>query len=176
MVHTKVRNLTTELVGLNSVYLPRKTSDSTHSILFIKDELEKALVSFSAYYGKRLIRGFRNRPLTIFPYNESSRSYEVSVDSVRFYLPKMKNYELSIKVNGDRYRTIPEQNRYRFMYVRRKDESITVDLIQTPRRGATITYKNLPLASLPFDAVTGYYVIDKNYVKELELKKAVTRQ
>jgi hypothetical protein len=176
LVHTKVRNLTTELVGLNSVYLPRKSSDSTHRILFIKEEPEKALMSFSVYHGRRYLRSFRNRPLTLLPYNEALKSYEVKLDSVRFYLPRQKNHELYLRVNGDRYRVGPEGNRYRFVYMKRNDETLTVDLHLQGKKDRMWVYKNIPLASLPYDADKGEYVVDKAFQKELELRKAVTRK
>lgn len=176
LVNTRIKSLTTELVGLNSVYLPRKTSDSTHSILFVKDELNKARVSFSAYHGKRYVKLFRNKPITSFPYDEAAKGYVVAIDSVRFYLPKLKDYDMVIKVNGDRYRTFLEKDRCQFVYVKRKDESITVDLQVPGKKGKMMEYKNQPLAGIPFDTVQGSYVIDKAYLKELELKKAVTKR
>ena len=176
LVNTRIKGLTTELLGLNSVYLPKKTSDSTHSILFVKDELNKALVSFSAYYGKRYIKRFTNKPITIFPYNEETKSYTVSLDSVRFYLPKLKEYDIAIKVTGDRYRTFLEKDRCQFVYVKLQEETITVDLWIPGKKGRLLEFKNQPLASIPFDAAKGHYVIDKAYLKNLELKKAVTRR
>jgi len=176
LVNTRIKSLTTELLGLNSVYLPRKTSDSTHSILFVKDEMNKALVSFSAYYGKRYLKRFTNKPPTIFPYDSDKRSYVVSVDSVRFYLPGLRGYDMVMKVNGDRYRTFLEKDRCQFVYVKRKDESIAVDLWVRGKKGKLVEYKNQPLAAIPFDGMKGEYVIDRGYLKELELKKAVTRR
>lgn len=176
LVKTKVKGLTTELQGLNSVYLPKQIDASTHSILFVKNELNKALVSFSAYYGKRYVRYFRNRPLTAFPFDEASKSFVVSVDSVRFYLPKLKDYDLVMKVNGDRYRTFLEKDRCRFVYVKRKDESITVDLWLPGKKGKVLAYKNQPLAEIPFDKAKGAYVIDKTYLKELEARDALTKR
>lgn len=176
LVNTKLRGLNTELIGLNSVYVPRQTTDSTHSIVFLKDKLNEALVSFSAYYGKRYVKRFSNKPLTIFPYNEAANRYQVSVDSVSFYLPGLKNYDLVIKVNGDRYRTLLEKDRCRFVYVKRSNESVTVDLWITGKRGKIMEYKAQPLASLPFDKATGRYVIDKAYLKELDLKQGLTKR
>ena len=176
LVNTRIKTLTTELVGLNSVYLPNKTSDSTHSILFLKDKLNEALVSFSAYYGKRYIKRFTNKPVSIFPYHAETKTYVVSLDSVKFYLPKLTDYDLAIKVNGDRYRTFLEKDNCRFVYVKRQDETITVDLWIPGKKGQILEYKAQPLASIPFDAAKCQYVIDRNYLKELELKKAVTKR
>lgn len=176
LVNAKIKGLTTELVGLNSVYVPRQISASTHRIVFLKDKPAEALVSFSAYYGKRWIKRYSNKPLTAFPYDSTAKSYVLSVDSVNFYLPGFKDYFITLRVNGDRYNTFYEKDHCQIVYLKRKDEAITIDLWVPGKKGKIMEYKAQPLASIPFDKATGRYVIDKAYLKELELKKALTKR
>lgn len=174
LVNTKIKNLTTELIGLNSVYMPRQNADAEHSIVFLKDKINEALISFSLYNGKKRIKGFRNRQLKEFPYNETAGSYILSTDTVKFYFPKTKEADIVLKVNGDKYRAFLDKNKCELIYLNRKKEDITVDISVWGKKGRTTQYKNQSLASIPYDAAKGHYVVDKQFLKTLELKNSLS--
>jgi hypothetical protein len=172
MVKTNVKGLNSELVGMNSVYLPRTSSDSGFSILYGKDQFGNANVSFKLYNGKRIVRYFNNQPVASLPYDSLNKSYVLSTDTVKIQSKGLKDFTMLLKVNRDRYRAIPEKNKYQFIYLNRQDEKITVDIYARGKRKAVLEYKNVPVASIPIDPVTGYAVVNKNFLKALEAKKA----
>jgi hypothetical protein len=168
-----VRNLTVELRGLNSVYLPSKIDDSTYKFIFLKNKLNQAPVSFALYNGKRRIRSFREQSLAAFPYDESSGKYVLSAGRLKLYFRGLKVTSVVLKVNNEKYKVEPENNNYEFVYLNRKKEVILVDFSVMEKR-KEIFYRDQPLESLPFDETTGSRVIDKNFLKELRLKQSVT--
>jgi hypothetical protein len=172
-VNAEIKNLSAELKGLNSVYLPRKIDSSTYKILFLKDELKGAAITFALYKGKRRIRGFRDQPLTAFPYDETTNRYVLSTGTVQLYFPKLKVDNVVLKVNGDKYRVYPENNRCEVVYLNRKAEKILVDFSIMDRKGNYTLYKDQPLESIPMDESNGYRIIDKEYIKVLKEKGAV---
>ena len=172
-VNGTIRNLSAELKGLNSVYLPRKINDSTHSILYLKDKSDGAALSFGLYMGKRRIRSFKDQPITSFPYDETNRQYLLSTGSQKFYFPRLNVWDVVLKVNGDRYRVAEEKNKFAFIYLNRKTETILVDFSIMESKNRITQYKNQPLESFPIDAKTGYRVIDRKFLKALKEKDAV---
>jgi hypothetical protein len=172
MVKANVKSLNSELIGMNSVYVPRTSSDSGYSILYGKDQFRYANVSFKLYNGKRIVRHFSNQPVTSFPYDSLQKSFVLSTDTVKIQSKGLKDFTMLLKVNRDRYRAIPEKNKYEFIYLNRSDEKLTADIYARGRRKQTLEYKNVPVASIPVDPVTGYAVIDKGFLRSLDLKKA----
>jgi hypothetical protein len=172
-VNGTIKNLSAELKGLNSVYLPRKLNDSTHSILYLKDKSDGAALSFGLYMGKRRIRSFKDQPITSFPYDETSRQYLLITGNQKFYFPRLKVWDVVLKVNGDRYRVAEEKNRFSFIYLNRKTETILVDFSIMESKNRITQYKNLPLDSFPYDEKTGYRVIDRKFLKTLKEKTAI---
>ena len=166
-VNAGIKNLTAELIGLNSVYMPRKSNDSTHNILYLKENSNGALVSFSLYNGKRRIRTFRDQKLSSFPYDESEKTYLLTTDTIRFQFPGMKFGDVAIKVNGDKYRTFIDKSKCEIIYLNRETEKIMVDLSVFISKKKYVFFKNQPLTSLPFDEKTGSYVVDKEFLKLL---------
>jgi len=173
-VNANIRNLTAELKGLNSVYMPRKINDSTHSVLFLKDKINEAALSFGLYNGKRRIRSFRDLSLTDFPYDEMNKRFVVSAAKLTLYFPKVKVYEVVLKVNGERYRISPEKNKYEFLYLSRKKQTILVDF-SIMEKGKTVQYSNQPVESIPYDETKSFHVIDKKFIKELKQATSVAR-
>ncbi|MBL7749599.1 MAG: OmpA family protein [Chitinophagaceae bacterium] len=172
-VNAGIKNLSAELRGLNSVYLPRMVDDSLVNIVHLKNEMDEALISFSLYNGKRRVRTFRNESLKAFPYDAATNRYLLSTSTSKFYFPGVKIYDVVLKVNKDKYRVYADKNRYEFMYLNRSEENIVVDFAVLGPKGKLTQYKNQPLASLPFDAGTGYYIIDKKFLKALKLNSAI---
>ena len=166
-VNAGIKNLTAELIGLNSVYMPRKSNDSTHNILYLKENSNGALVSFSLYNGKRRIRTFRDQKLSSFPYDESEKTYLLTTDTIRFQFPGMKFGDVAMKVNGDKYRTFIDKSKCEIIYLNRETEKIMVDLSVFISKKKYVFFKNQPLTSLPFDEKTGSYVVDKEFLKLL---------
>lgn len=173
-VNADIKNLSAELKGLNSVYLPRKINDTTHSLIFLKEKLADAAISFGLYNGKRRIRSFMDQPLTNFPYDETSKRYVLSTGTHKFYFPRLKVYDVVLKVNGDKYRAYPEKDKCEFLYLNRKTESVLVDFSIIGSRGRVTEYKNQPIESLPYDALNGYRVIDKEFIKVLKQKAKIS--
>ncbi|HET6769616.1 MAG TPA: OmpA family protein [Chitinophagaceae bacterium] len=167
-VNSTIKNLSAELRGLNSVYLPRKINDSTHSILFIKDQLKNAVITFSLYNGRRWMKTFRDQQLAAFPYDETTKQYILSTAKLKFYFPKVKVYDVVLKVNNDRYKIAPEKKKYDFVYLNRQTETILIDFSTIDSRGRIIQYKDQPIGSLPYDEATGYRVINKKFIKTLK--------
>jgi hypothetical protein len=172
--NTKVRSLITELAGLNSVYVPRKINDSTFSILYIKDELKNAFVSFSLYNGKKWIKTFRNQPLRDLVFDEQSKQYIIQTDTVKVYFPKLKVYNVVLKVNDDKYKVAGEKKKFDFVYLNRPTEKVTIDFTITESKGMSYKFTDQPLESLPLDPITGYRVINKKYFKQLKLSRDIT--
>ncbi|MGQ0737731.1 MAG: OmpA family protein [Bacteroidota bacterium] len=168
-----IKNLTTELQGLNSVYMPGKLNDSTHSVVYLKNQLNGAPVSFALYKDKKRIKGYKDKRITDFPYDEASSSYWLSSGSKQFYFPRLDVWDVVLTVNGDRYRVPEEKNRFNFTYLQYKTDSILVDFTITGSKRRETVYRNLPLSSLPYDEAKGYYVIDKMFLKELNQKTSV---
>ncbi|HEY6504532.1 MAG TPA: OmpA family protein [Chitinophagaceae bacterium] len=171
-----IKNLTAELKGLNSVYMPRKVNDSTHSLLFLKDKLNGLAISFALYNGRRRIKGFGNQLLSAFPYDSAAHRYILSTGTQKIYFPRLKVYNVVLKVNKDKYRIAPERNKYEFVYLNRKTETILVDFSIEGPRGRVTEYANLPLESLLYDKEKEYYVIDKKFLKELKEKTAIAKR
>jgi len=172
-VNSSIKNLSAELRGLNSVYLPRKINDSTHSILYIKDQLKNAVITFSLYNGKRWMKTFRDQQLSSFQYDEILKQYVLSTAKLKFYFPKVKIYDVVLKVNNDRYKIAPEKKKYEFLYLNRKTETILIDFSTIDAKGRIKQYKDQPIESLPYDETTGYRVIDKKFIKTLKQSGSV---
>jgi hypothetical protein len=173
-VNTRLKNFTAELKGLNSVYFPRKINDSTYSLVFLRNKLDNAPISFSLYSGKKRIRGFKDHLVSGLPYDSMKKGYELSIDTVRLYFPKVNIGDVSIKVNKVKYRVVPEKNRYEFLYLKGREEEILVDFSIIGPKGRVTTYKNQPLESFPYDDEKGYRVIDKDHIKFLNRSQTVT--
>ncbi len=169
-VNANIRNLSVELYGLNSVYLPRKIDNNTHSLLFEKNKLYNAPVSFTLYDGKRRVKVFRNRSVERLPYDSINNQYIISTASHKFYFPRSKVFDVVLKVNGDNYRVYPENRKCEIVYLNQKKEKILVDFSIVDGRGRYIVYHDQPLELLPFDKNSGYYVIDKELIKTLKHK------
>src|SRR5688572_1475686 len=172
-VNSTIKNLSAELRGLNSVYLPRKINDSTHSILYIKDELKNAVITFSLYNGKRWMKTFRDQQLSALPYDERSHGYILTTSKLKFHFPKLRIYDVVLKVNNDRYKTAPAKKKYEFVYLNRNTETILIDFSTIDARGRIKQYKDQPVESLPYDEATGYRVIDKRFIKVLKQTNSV---
>jgi hypothetical protein len=170
--NASVRNFTTELIGLNSVYLPRATEEGKYKLLMLKNDPLKTKLSFSLYNGRRLIKRFYNQPLLSFPYSFETKTFEVSTDTLRFKVSGVKDFFMVLKVNRDRYRTLPIDNQFDFIYLNRELEVITVDIFATGKRKKQLEFKNVPLESIPYDSATGLHRIDKNFIQWLEISKA----
>ena len=175
-VNANIKNLSAELIGLNSVYLPRKVDDSIHSILFLKNKLDQAAISFSLYNGKRRVKTFRDEQLTMFPYDEATNQFMLSTGNYKFYFPKVKVYDVVLKVNKDKYRVYPEKGKCEVVYLNRKVENILVDFSVLESRGRIVQYKDHPVSSLPYDKSNGYRVINKDFIKALKQKGLVTEK
>ena len=174
-VNAEIKNLSAELKGMNSVYLPRKIDNSTYKILFLKDELKGAAISFALYKGRRRIRSFRNEPLTAFPYDETNNRYVLSTGTVQLHFPKLKVDNVVLKVNTDKYKIAPENNKYDFIYLNRNTENILVDFTIYDSKGRVTQYKNQPIEYFPLDESTGYRVIDKKFLKALKQTGVLAR-
>ena len=169
-----IKYITVELKGLNSVYLPNKTNDSTYSILFLKDKLNEAAVDFVLYAGKRRIRGFMKQSLETLPYDEANKQFIMSTDTVRFYFTNVEPYEVLLKVNGDKYRVMPDKNKYEFIYLKRRSENILVDFSVMNKKNVT-QFKNQPIGSMQYDEVQKAYVIDKKFLKAVKQKEVTAK-
>jgi hypothetical protein len=175
-VNADIKNLSAELIGLNSVYLPRKISDTSSSLLFVKNQLKDALISFSFYKGKKRIRSFRDQPVTSFPFDETNKQYLLRSDSIKLYFPDINVYVVTMKVNSDKYWTYPEKNRCELKYLKRKTEKILVDFMVVGPKGRVTMYKNQPIESIPYDVSSGCHIIDKDFLKLLKEKGSVAGQ
>ena len=60
-----------------------------------------------------------------------------------------------------------------FTYLNRKAEKIFVDLIVIGRKNKVEIFRNQPLESIPFNAMSGQRIIDKEFIKQLRIKTAV---
>ncbi len=176
ITNANVKYLSAELKGINSVYLPQKSSDSTYSITFLKNKLKDAPITFSVFKGKKRIRGYRDQSLTDLPYNESAKQYVISTGTLRFYFPQVEVYNVVLKINKDKYRVLADKNLYEFIYLNRKNENISIDFAVADGKKRVIQYNNQPLASIPFDEEKGCYMIDKKFLKELKQMKTVAKQ
>lgn len=165
-----IRNLTTELKGLNSVYIPRKINDSTSSIVYLKNKLGDAPISFSLFKDKRRVKGYKDKLVTDFPYDETTGQYMLSAGRQQFYFPRLNVWDVVLHVNGDRYRVPEDKNVFDFTYLKYKKDSIYVDFTIYETKKRAVVFRNQPLASLPYNEVKGYYIIDKKFLKELKQK------
>jgi hypothetical protein len=172
LVDAPVKYLSSELIGMNSVYLPRLLKDSAYSILYGKRELSKANISFKLYNSKTSARYFSNQPITSLPYDPLHKSYIISTDTVKIQSKGLKDFTILLKVNRDRYRAFPDKNKFDFIYLNRQNENVTVDVYARGKRKQVREYKNVPVSSIPVDQLSGYCVIDKNFLKSLDTKKA----
>jgi len=168
IANADIKHLTAELKGLNSVYLPRKVSDSTYEVLFLKNKLDQAAITFSLYNGRRRVRSFRDQPVTTLPYDHANKQYVFSTTPVKIYFPKLEVLDVVLRVNKDGYRAVPEKNEYSFLYLNRETENITVDFAVAGPKGKAIIYKAQPIESIPFDGNKGCWVIDKKFIKYLQ--------
>jgi len=172
-VNADIKNLSAELIGLNSVYLPQKINDTTCSLLFVKNKLQDALISFSFYKGKKRIRSFRDQAVASFPFDEASKQYLLSSGSIKLYFPNLNVYVVNMKVNSDKYWSYPENNRCELKYLNRRTEKIMVDFMVVGSKGKVTMYKNQPIESIPFDEISGYHIVDKDFLKLIKQKGSV---
>jgi hypothetical protein len=176
LVNAKLRNLTVELQGMNSVYIPNKVNDSTFLVIYQNESRRRSPISFTLYSGKRRIRSFRDQNLSDLVYDEPTHRYRVQVDTVRLAFPKLNVYDVALRVNKDKYRTVPEKTTYEFLYLNRPSEAINVDFSIQDRKGRLVVrVKNRPLSTLPFDAEKGCYVIDRELVKQIRKEQEVAK-
>ena len=174
LVNSRIKNFSVELNGFNSVYFPKKVNDSLYSVLFLKNKLNEAPISFSLYSGKRRVRGFKDKLISTLDYDESSRQYLIRIDTLKLYFPKVNVVDASIKVNRDKYRVAPEKKKYEFLYLKHQNEEILVDFSIVDSKDRLTTFKNLPIESLNFDEIKGCYVIDRDFIKALKLQQSVS--
>ena len=174
-VNTNVKNLTTELIGLNSVYMPRKINDSTFSILYLKDELNKALISFSLYNGKKWIKTFRHQRMDAFLFDEKKKQYLIQTDTARLFFPKLRVSNVVLKVNDDKYKVAASRKKFDFVYLNRPSEKILVDFTITESNGRFYKFTDQPLESLPFNPSSGYRVVNKKFYKMLKQSGDITK-
>src|SRR6185503_18877773 len=175
IVNADIKNLTAELRGLNSVYIPRKVNDSTYEVLYLKNKLNRAAITFALYNGRRRIRSFRDQPFTGFPYDRANKQYIFKTSSLKIDFPRLEVLDVVLRVNKDAYRVVPEKNRYSFLYLNREAESITVDFSVAGPKGRAIIYKAQPIESIPFDEKKGCRVIDKRFIKYLQQMSKFTK-
>ena len=168
IVNADIKNLTAELKGINSVYFPRKVNDSTYEVLFLKNKLHQAAITFALYNGRRRVRSFSDQLITALPYNRANKQYIFSTTPVKIYFPKLEVLDVALRVNKDVYRVIPEKNEYSFLYLNRETENITVDFAVAGPKGRAIIYKAQPIESIPFDNSKGCRVIDMKFIKYLQ--------
>jgi hypothetical protein len=166
------RNVSAELKGLNSVYIPAKLNDSIHNVIYQKDKFNSSSISFKLYNGKKVVRSFWNLQLATLPFDEVSKQYQLSAGKVKFSFPDVEAYFVSMRVNGDRYRAYPLDNSCEFTYLNRKDEKILVDLMVVGKKKRIEVFKNQSLESIPLNAETGQRVVDKEFIKQLRIKTA----
>ena len=171
MVNNNIKNLSSEIRNFNSLYMPRMQKDSAFSILFEKKDGWNGNVSFTLHNGKRTLKNFSYEPVRSFPYDSSLRSYVLSTDTLKVYFPRVKNFSMLLKVNRDRYRSLTEKDKCEFIYLNRHNENITADIYSTGKRKRLVAFKNIPVASIPLDPITGYRMIDKKFLKALADKK-----
>ena len=167
-VKANIKALTAEIKGVNCVYLPEKVNDSTNSILFLKNKPGETALSFSLYNGKKRIRSFWDQALTTLPYDETTNQYLLSTGTYKFYFPDLKLANVALKVNRDRYVVFPENDKCEITYLNHKTETVLVSFTVIGRKKEVTIYKNQPLRLLPYDESTGYYIIDKEFLKTLK--------
>ena len=172
-VKTGFKNISAELKGLNSVYIPEKVNDSTHNIVYEKNKLSYSTISFKLYNGKKTIRSFWNQQLSTLPFDEITKQYQLSSGNIKFSFPDVKIHQVNLKVNKDRYMVYPADSSCEFTYLNRRDEKILVDLVVIGRKNKVEVFRNQPLESIPFDEVTGKRIIDKEFIKQLRIKNTV---
>jgi|GEM_PF-2648394 len=168
IVNANVKNLVAELEGLNSVYLPQKLGDSLFRLVYLKNRMESAALTFSVYKGKKRVKGYANQRLSSLPFNASTRQYVISTQTVRFYFSDVEPLDVLLKINKDKYRVPADSNMYEFTYLNRSNEKTSVDFIVAESKRKVSRFTNQSLASLPYDEVRGCYVIDKNFLKTLK--------
>ncbi|MGZ8544805.1 MAG: OmpA family protein [Flavisolibacter sp.] len=175
-VDAGIRNLTTKLYSVNSLYIPRKLSDSTHSIVYVKNKKQDAGINFVLYNGKRRVKTFRDRPLSEFPYDGQQQAYVLSTDTIRFHFPGIRYGDIYVKVNKDKYRTWLNDSRCEIIYLKKEEESITVDLFMAVSRKKVVSLRGQPLHLLPYDATQNCYVIDKKTIQLLEMNGGLSKR
>jgi hypothetical protein len=169
-VNNTIKQLSAELKGMNSVYMPRKINDSTHKVIYLKDKSSDAVLTFSLYKGKKRIRGFKDKPITAFPYDASSDKYILTTDTKSFLFQKTKVWDMVLKVNGDRYRVPEEKGRFDFTHLKYKEDSVLIDFSVIGPKGRIVDYANLPLESLHYDEAKGCYIINRELIKTFTIK------
>jgi hypothetical protein len=170
-VDTDIKNMSVELAGMNSVYIPREVDDNTQGILHLKDYPQGAAVSFKFYNGKRRVKSFYNQPLTSFPYDSVNKKYILSRGSYSFTFPDLKIFSLSLRINRDRYWVYPENKGCEVVYLNRATEKILVDFMVLGRKSSLTQYRSLPLESFRIDETTGSFIIDKELIRVLKEKE-----
>lgn len=168
-----VRNLSAELPDFNSVYLPRKIADTLHSLLFERNRLNRMLISFSLYNGKKKVRTYYNQLPSSLPFDPERNAYVLAAGTQKLGFDKLKLIDVVLKVNKDKYRVAPDGTNYDFTYLGRANENIRVDLVVEEKRSRVGIYQDIPLSALPFDAATGRYRVDREFLKQLKLKKSI---
>lgn len=174
-VNTNIKNVVTELVGLNSVYSPKKINDTTYSILYLKDELDNALVSFTLYNGKRFIKTFRHEKLKDLDAYGNKDQFIIQIDSLKLYFQKLRVNNVVLKVNNDKYKVTATKRKFDFFYLKRPEENISIDFTIMESRGRVQKFKDIPLAALNFDSKKGYHLIDKKYYKVLKESQSISK-
>ena len=173
-VNANIRNLSARLRTVNSLYIPKKISDSLHNIVFIKNKRGDAGISFSLYKGKKRVKSFTDRSLSEFPFDKQRQSYVLSTDTIRFYFPGIRYGDIYVKVNGDKYRTWLDNSRCEIIYIKKDDETITVDLFMAISKKKVLSLRRKPLNILPYDPGQKAFVIDKKTLQLLEMSDAVS--
>ncbi|MEO7923106.1 MAG: OmpA family protein [Chitinophagaceae bacterium] len=170
----RFKNLSAELKDMNSLYLPRRINDSTHSLVFIKNRPHYEVLNFALFNGKKRIRSFADQPLSSLPYNESTGQYVLGTGSCKFSFRGLSIFNMVLRVNKDKYRMYTfEKKECEILYLNRPTENILVDFTVIDRKGRLTQFKNQSLVSFSVDPVSGYRIIDKDHLKRLKEKGVV---
>ncbi len=121
-VNNGFKNISAELKGLNSIYIPEKINDSIHNIVYEKNRMNYSSISFKLYKGKKTIRSFRDQPLSTLPFDEMTKQYQLSAGTIKFSFPDVKVHQVNLKVNKDRYMAYTADSACEFTYLKRKAE------------------------------------------------------
>jgi hypothetical protein len=111
--------------------------------------------------------------LSTLPYDTAANEYRLSTGDFKFSFPKVKVFNVVLKVNKDRYFVYPEKDKCGITYLNRKTENILVDFSVADAKGRLTFYKNQPIEAFPYDEMSGCRIIDKNLLKVLKEKGAV---
>ena len=172
-VKNDFKNISAELTGLNSVYIPEKINDSIHNIIYEKNRLDYSTLSFKLYNGKKTIRSFWSQPLSTIPFDEITKQYQLSSGKIKFSFTGTSIYYIGLKVNKDRYRIYPLDNTCEFTYLNRQTEKILVDFMVVGRKKRIEVFRDQPLESIPYNEETGQWVITKDFISQLRIKTSV---